>query len=333
MDVSPWSWAAVAVMVAAIGVAWSKKFIATGTLLIANAVIFAIDQISPLPSTIPSWTGQIANDNQFHAVNGDLAFYGPNLAHLHPLGFLQTFTAMFLHGGILHILGNSFFLFAFGLPFEQRIGPRKFLAIYLIGGVVATLVQFAVIPEGHGLGASGAIAAIMGAFAMKYPRLVIPLPVPIFVMMIMLPVPVVVGVGIFLVLNLADVFALHGSLSGSGIGYGAHIGGMVAGGLLALALLRHVRPDGRGADGRVAVDLPKLAPFARDDATKQVLAHMQTNHDEPEVFQAWLDRFFRTATCPTCSTTVRPATRGLVVCGNGHRFDVRKTNGEPGKPA
>jgi hypothetical protein len=97
----------------------------------------------------------------------------------------------------------------------------------------------------------------------------------------------------------------------------------VAGALLALLLLRHVHAPG-GKEGRVAVDLPKLAPFARDASSRTVLAHMQTNHDEPEVFQAWLDRFFRTATCPTCSQRVTPGARGQVVCPGGHRFDVRR---------
>ncbi len=309
-------------MVAAVGVALSKKFVATGTLLIANLVVFFIDILSPTTTTSPTWNGLAPFDGS--VLRSELAFYGPNLAHLHPLGFLQSFTAMFMHGSPLHIIGNSLFLWAFGMPFEERVGARRFIAIYLIGGLAATLVQFALLPDARGLGASGAIAAVMGAFATKYPRLVVPLPVPIFIFMMMLPVPVIVGVGIFLLLQIVDLLVLQGSLTGSGIGYGAHLGGLAAGVLLALLFLRHVSgPLGKSREGRVAVDLPKLAPFARDAATKQVLTHMNDNHDEPEVFQAWLDRFFRTATCPTCSHRVMPGTRGQIVCTQGHKFDVR----------
>lgn len=308
-------------MLAAVALAFSKKFPATGTFLVANLLVFILDIASPTRTTIPQWNGAQPVP-PMSLLQAELAFNGPNLAHLQPLGFLQLFTSMFMHSGLLHIAGNSLFLFAFGMPFEQRIGARRFAVIYIVGGLVASLVEFAVVPLGISLGASGAISAIMGAFAMKYPRLIVRLPVPIFVVTMMMPVPVVLGVGIYLVLNIVETAALGGNLAGSGVGYGAHIGGMVAGALLALVLLRHVSATG-GKEGRVAVDLPKLAPFARDDATRRVLTHMQTNHDEPEVFQAWLDRFFRTATCPTCTQRVMPGSRGQIVCTAGHKFDVR----------
>ena len=74
----------------------------------------------------------------------------------------------------------------------------------------------------------------------------------------------------------------------------------------------------------VAVDLGALGPFARDTGTSQALAQMKANHDEPQIFQAWLDRFFRTATCPTCHHKVMPRHHGEIVCTQGHRFDVRQ---------
>ncbi|MES2153585.1 MAG: rhomboid family intramembrane serine protease [bacterium] len=320
MVLSPWSWAAIAVMVLALGIAWSKKFVATGTLLIANLVIFVLQLAAPKADPYAAAS----------AVTTQLSFDGVNLATHQPIGYLQTFTAMFLHdpGNLLHILGNSIFLYAFGMPFEERIGARRFVAIYVLGGIAATLVQFVFTPTGIGLGASGAIAAIMGAFAAKYPRLVVPLPVPIFVIMMMIPVPVLLGVGLFLLLQIVNVAALPGGLAHIGVGYAAHIGGLAFGVLLSFLLLRRVSSGGR-SEGRVVVDLPKLAPFARDDATRRVLEHMQSNHDEPEVFQAWLDRFFRTATCPTCTHKVLPGRLGQVVCTQGHKFDVRMTTAKP----
>jgi hypothetical protein len=79
----------------------------------------------------------------------------------------------------------------------------------------------------------------------------------------------------------------------------------------------------------VAVELDALTPFAADPGTTQALAQMRSNHDEPQIFQAWLDRFFRTATCPTCQHKVMPRHHGEIVCTQGHRFDVRKDRTRP----
>jgi hypothetical protein len=85
-----------------------------------------------------------------------------------------------------------------------------------------------------------------------------------------------------------------------------------------------VRGKVRAHRNPVAVDLVALGPFARDTGTSQALAQMKANHDEPQIFQAWLDRFFRTATCPTCQHKVMPRHHGEIVCTQGHRFDVRQ---------
>jgi hypothetical protein len=103
--------------------------------------------------------------------------------------------------------------------------------------------------------------------------------------------------------------------------YFAHLGGL-AGGTLGGFLL--VRGKVRVLRNPVAVDLGALGPFARDLGTSQALAQMKANHDEPQIFQAWLDRFFRTATCPTCQHKVMPRHHGEIVCTQGHRFDVRQ---------
>src|SRR6185437_13332582 len=87
-------------------------------------------------------------------------------------GWLTILTAMFMHGGWLHIIGNMIFLWAFGPEIEDTMGRFRFLAFYLIGGVIAAFAQIAGAPSSHvpNLGASGAIAAVMGAFLVIYPR-------------------------------------------------------------------------------------------------------------------------------------------------------------------
>src|SRR5579872_1124562 len=86
--------------------------------------------------------------------------------------WITLLTAMFMHGGWLHILGNMLFLWVFGPEIEDVMGRGRYLAFYLLGGLVASLAQIAVAPTSTvpNLGASGAIAAVMGAFIITFPR-------------------------------------------------------------------------------------------------------------------------------------------------------------------
>jgi hypothetical protein len=222
-----------------------------------------------------------------------------------------------VHWDFLHLLGNMVALLLFGVPFEQRVGPRKFLAIYFLGGLAATLAQVGA-EWGHAtflVGASGCIFAILGAFAIRFPNQVVP--VPLFFLVI--PMRVVYGAVAYLALQILYLASYQDVPGLGGTAYYAHLGGAAAGVLLGLTL---VRPG--AAKSPIAVDLKALEPFARDPKTKVVWDHMIANHDEPAVFQAWLDRFFRSATCPTCGHRVAPRSSGTVVCTQNHRFDVRQ---------
>src|SRR5438445_2670255 len=86
--------------------------------------------------------------------------------------WVTILTAMFMHGGWMHIIGNMVFLWAFGPEIEDAMGPVRYLAFYLLGGVVAFLAQVAAMSSSTvpNLGASGAIAAVMGGFVVRYPR-------------------------------------------------------------------------------------------------------------------------------------------------------------------
>lgn len=305
MSLSPLALLAVAVMAGGVGLAWSRRFLAVGSLAIANVLVFF------LTTAVPS-------------LKLELGLWTPNLAGAPALGALQLFTSMFVHEGLGHIFGNMLVLLAFALPFEERIGHRLFLVIYLLSGLAAGLAQSLAVPEPHLLmGASGAIFGVIGAFAVSYPNLVVPLPLPIIFIMLFVRMRVWIAAVVFGALTLV---AASYSNPYDTTAYTAHLGGLAGGILLGLLLVRGRVPAQRRS---VAVDLGALTPFARDAGTTQALAQMKTNHDEPQIFQAWLDRFFRTATCPTCGHKVMPRHHGEIVCTQGHRFDVRQDQRKP----
>jgi membrane associated rhomboid family serine protease len=312
LSLSPVSLVAIAVIVAAIGIAWSRRFLAAGSLAIANVIVFALTALGPYDRTA-----------EMPVIHSELGLWSPNLVQQPILGAIQLFTSMFVHAHVFHLIGNLITLLAFAMPFEERIGHRRLIAIYLSTGFVGSLVQVGVSAGDPILlmGASGAVAGIIGAFAASYPNLIVPLPLPLFIMMLFVRMRVWIAAMVFLALQLVSI-----SVSGdSNVAYFAHLGGLGAGILLGWTVVRPSAPARRP----VAVDLGALSPFARDAGTTQALAQMKTNHDEPQIFQAWLDRFFRTATCPTCGHKVMPRHHGEIVCTQGHRFDVRQDRRSP----
>jgi membrane associated rhomboid family serine protease len=150
--------------------------------------------------------------------------------------WLAVFTAMFLHGGWLHLGGNMLFLWVFGNNVEDKIGRVRYLLFYLFCGLVATAGQIvvgsdSVIPN---LGASGAIAGVLGAYLVMFPRRRVYSIVPIIFVFTLMPLPAVVVLGFWFVLQFFSGVTSFGSDINGGIAYFAHIGGFVAGLLLAL---------------------------------------------------------------------------------------------------
>ena len=158
------------------------------------------------------------------------AFVPANI--LTPHGFLTIFTAMFMHAGWVHFLGNMLFFWAFAPQIEDVMGSIPFLIFYILGGVVTTLVQVLVDPTSTipSLGASGAIAAVMGAFLVTYPRDRIRTAVILgwFVKVTFLPAVAMVGLWFA-----AQVFSGAGALAqvqtDASVMYVAHVGGLVYG--------------------------------------------------------------------------------------------------------
>jgi membrane associated rhomboid family serine protease/Tfp pilus assembly protein PilF len=158
--------------------------------------------------------------------------YAPTLIN-YPLSFL---TSMYLHADFYHLFGNMTFLWAFGSIVEKRIGWKHFMAAYhitgLLGGALAIIVYAGILSENaHCLGASGAIAGIMGIYIVRcyFKKMIVPLPIFGF-----LPININIQMNAFVVIGLFFALNLHGGFSqllGStaNIGYWAHLGGMAGG--------------------------------------------------------------------------------------------------------
>ena len=151
-----------------------------------------------------------------------------------PAGNLPTiFSAMFMHGGWLHLGGNMLYLWIFGDNVEDRFGHVKYLAFYLLAGIAATFAQFAVMPGSNvpNVGASGAIAGVLGAYILMFPQA----RVRVLFANQVVAMPAVIVLGFWIVLQLMSGVGSIASTDADvgGVAYMAHVGGFVAGFLMA----------------------------------------------------------------------------------------------------
>jgi membrane associated rhomboid family serine protease len=152
--------------------------------------------------------------------------------------FVTIFTAMFTHGGLLHLGGNMLFLWIFGNNVEDAMGPVKFVIFYLLGGIAALALQVVVDPGSTAptLGASGAIAAVLGGYILLYPRARVLTVIFIIFFFTLIEIPAIAVLGFwFLQQVLFGALGLSDPTGGGGVAYFAHIGGF-AFGLLAIRL-------------------------------------------------------------------------------------------------
>lgn len=152
-----------------------------------------------------------------------------------PIIYLTILSAMFMHGGFGHIAGNMLYLWIFGDNVEHRFGTGRFVLFYLVSGLVATLVQVAMHPSGlvPNLGASGAIAGVLGAYLVLFPRNRVN---AVFFFRVV-SVPAVLVLGLWIGLQFVNQWgATAATEETGGVAYGAHIGGFLAGMALALVL-------------------------------------------------------------------------------------------------
>jgi len=171
---------------------------------------------------------------------------GSGSASDQPPTYLTLLTSMFMHGGLLHLGGNMLFLWIFGNNVEDSMGRVKFLAFYLLGGVAAVAGQVLVGPAVAipTVGASGAVAAVLGGYILLYPRARVVTFVFIILFFTILQLPAWLMLGLwFLQQILFGLYDLNGSVGeGGGVAYFAHIGGFVFG-LLLIKLFAERRKD------------------------------------------------------------------------------------------
>ena len=197
-----------------------RRPLVTYALILANVAVFLL--------TLPLQT-DLAAINEFYA---EWAMIPARLSAGD--GYLTLLSSMFLHGGFLHIAFNMLFLWIFGDNLEDEFGRLGYLAFYLASGIAAGLLQWAAEPLSQVpvVGASGAIAGVMGGYLLLFPR------AKVDVLLILIVYFRVFAIPAFLVLGLWFALQIFGGLNtpteGGGVAYWAHVGGFVAGGALAL---------------------------------------------------------------------------------------------------
>ncbi len=147
--------------------------------------------------------------------------------------YLTLLTSMFMHGSIMHLFGNMLFLWIFGDNLEHALGRVRYIAFYLLTGLIASLAHvistfvFGDNPFIPSLGASGAISGVLGGYLVLYPKR----KVRVIMLRMLTTVPAVVAIGLWFVFQLISAFGVIGAgpQSGGGVAFMAHIGGFVAG--------------------------------------------------------------------------------------------------------
>lgn len=184
--------------------------VVTVCIIITNFVVFGLE-LKGGDAFVLKWSAVAANITAGH-------------------GWITILTAMFMHGSWSHILGNMVFLWAFGPEIEDAMNPVRYLAFYVVGGMVAMLAQIAASPSSTipNLGASGAIAAVMGAFIVTYPRDQIRALLIIFVFVRVTMIPAALLIGFWFLIQLFNAGSVA-SVQTGGVAYLAHVGGFVFG--------------------------------------------------------------------------------------------------------
>ena len=165
-------------------------------------------------------------------------------APIHPVNIIGVFVSMFLHGGWLHLGGNMLYLWIFGDNIEDRLGHFRYLIFYVLCGIAATFAHAFFNPSSRmpAIGASGAIAGVLGAYLLLFPRAQVTTVIPIFFFITVREIPAVIVLGLWFVLQLFTGVASLGvaEARAGGVAYFAHIGGFVAG-MALIALMGGMR--------------------------------------------------------------------------------------------
>ena len=209
-------------------------------LIAANVAVFLFQLQKPNDSSLHGQTAfqcewGLVPDHLLHGGAGPVSPVGTTCQELNAEHdrYAQLFTSQFLHGSWLHLLGNMLFLWVFGNNVEDRLGRIRFLPFYLLCGAIAGISQALVAPSEHFplIGASGAIAGVLGAYIVLYPHarvwallFIIPVVVPAWLML-----------GVWFLYQF--LYAAGQSQEGGGVAYWAHVGGFIAGAVLIIPFL------------------------------------------------------------------------------------------------
>lgn len=213
--------------------------VVTVTLILINLAVFFYQINQPPAAQVLSVVNYGLISERFnHLGDKPLAIQVPGVGRVQPLNStkavgLTLLTHMFMHGSWMHVLLNMWFLWIFGNNIEDRLGHGQFLAFYLVGGLVAAGVHYTVEPTSliPTIGASGAVCAVLGAYAVTYPFA----RVAVLLYIVPLRIPAILLLGFFFVMDLLAGWAAPGAVSDS-VAVWAHIGGFV-GGLLLMTLI------------------------------------------------------------------------------------------------
>jgi membrane associated rhomboid family serine protease len=156
------------------------------------------------------------------------------------VAWITIFSSMFLHGGWFHILSNMWMLAIFGDNIEDRLGGGRYFIFYLLSGTAAALLQAFLSPTSNlaMIGASGAIAGVLGAYLILFPRARIASLVPIFFIFTLIEIPAIVFLGFWFILQLFSGWLVLQGADISGVAWWAHIGGFVFGTLAVRLFMR-----------------------------------------------------------------------------------------------
>lgn len=209
-------------------------------------------------------------------------------------------THMYIHGNILHLLMNMIFLIFIGMPFEGRVGSKKFAFIYFASGTLGVLLNAFVTysypllnPDVIGIGASGAIFGVVGAYAFLHPKDEVIAPLgPIIT-----KVPVIlVAVVYFLIETIFTLFFIQDS-----VGHVVHVGGFVSGIYIAF-LLKRYEPL-KKEEKKEKTGMSMFDKLASTDELKNILQTIK-KEDIPEIRNAWIEEFMGKVVCPKCGAKI-----------------------------
>jgi membrane associated rhomboid family serine protease len=203
----------------------SRFPVVTTSIIVVNCIVFLLELMGGEPFV-----------RQWALVPADIAA-GHHL--------VTIITAMFLHGGWMHIIGNMVFLWAFGPEVEDAMGPVRYPIFYLLSGTVAFLAQVVATPHSTvpNLGASGAIAGVMGAFLVTYPMDQIRTLAFFGIFFRVTFIPAVLLIGVWFVIQLFNQVGSVADVQGGGVAYVAHVSGCIFGAITA-------RPFERSSGGK-----------------------------------------------------------------------------------